>query len=188
GRVVVVGGGGAGGGGEPRGRLGAGARGRGGDGHDGRRVDGDDDLHAALLAVGVADRRSDGVDAGAERARRDRPAHAERAVPARAPREVGGQVAVLEVGGGGREGDRRPREIARAARRGGDGHHRSAVDRDRDRRARRAVAAVGDRGGDDVRAGAEGAGRDRAARAERAVAARGPDDDGGEGPVLGGRK
>src|SRR5204863_45413 len=117
--------------------------GRGGDGDGRRRVDDDGDLDAGRLAARVGDRRGDGVDAGAERGRRDRPAHAERTVPARAPRDVGGQVAVLEVGGGGREGDRGPREIAGPTRRGRDAHHRAAVDRDRDRRARRAVAAVG---------------------------------------------
>src|SRR5207245_89370 len=120
--------------------LGVGGRGGGGDGDGRRGVDDDGERGAGRLAARVGDRRGDGVGAGAERGRRDRPARAERTVPARAPRDVGGQVAVLEVGGGGREGDRGPREIAGPTRRGRDAHNRAAVDRDRDRRGRRAVA------------------------------------------------
>src|SRR5439155_6344187 len=95
------------------------ARGR-GDRDDGRGVDRDGDHGVGGLAAAVGDRGGDGVRAGGERARRDRPPRAEPAVAARGPGDRRGEVAVLAVAGGDREGDRGARVERRAGGGGGD--------------------------------------------------------------------
>src|SRR5439155_1397713 len=132
-------------------------------------VDGDGDRRPARLVGVVGGGGGDRVDAGRERAHRDRGAGADHPVAARGPGDPRGEGAVLDVGGGAREGD---------------GGRRGGVDGEGDRRAARLAAAVGGRGRDHVRAAGERAPRDRAARAETPVTARAPGDVGGEGAVL----
>src|SRR5207237_7934659 len=117
----------------------------------------------------------DHVRAAGERRGGDGAARADRAVQVRDPADASRDVPVDAVDGGGLEGER------------GAGRGAGAVERLRDRDARRRVAdadgdrlggreavAVGHRGGDDVAAAGEARRGDRRARAERAGDAGGP--------------
>src|SRR5439155_236631 len=146
-------------------------------------IDGDGDRRPGRLVGAVGGGGGDRVDAGRERAHRDRGAGAEQPVAVGGPRDPRGEGAVLGVGGRAREGDGGP-GLERRGRGRGDRDDRRRVDRDGDHGVGGLAAAVGDRGGDGVRAGRERARRDRAARAERAVAARGPGALGGWGGVV----
>src|SRR5206468_4173250 len=106
-------------------------------------VDGDGDRRPARLVGVVGGGGGDRVDAGRERAHRDRGAGAEQPVAARGPGQRRGEVAVLGVAGGAREGDRGARLEGRAVGRGRDQHRRRVVDRDGDRGAARLAATVG---------------------------------------------
>src|SRR5207249_5085379 len=89
-------------------------------------VDGDGDRRPARLVGVVGGGSGDRVDAGRERAHRDRGAGAERPVAARGPDDPRGEGAVLDVGGRAGEGDGRSRLEGRA-RGGGRGADRSGV-------------------------------------------------------------
>src|SRR5206468_6869179 len=143
------------------------------------------DRRPARLVGVVGGGGGDRVDAGRERAHRDRGAGADHAVAARGPDDRRGEGAVLDVGGRAREGDGGAR-LERRARGRGDRDDGRGVDRDGDHGVGGLAAAVGDRGGDGVRAGRERARRDGPPRAERAVEAGGPGDGSGGGAVLGG--
>src|SRR5206468_3144106 len=141
------------------------------------------DRRPARLVGVVGGGGGDRVDAGRERAHRDRGAGADHPVAARAPYDPRGEGAVLDVGGRAREGDGGAR-LERRARGRGDRDDGRGVDRDGDRGVAGLAAAVGGRGGDRVRAARERAPRDRAARAETPVTARAPGDVRGEAAVL----